>query len=62
MIELIFIAVAEVWGEATDTLVRLNKGAAVRAKDLKLLSQLYFARFIVWRELRRQRRQGKVLT
>ncbi|MDT4955280.1 MAG: hypothetical protein QOJ02_3418 [Acidobacteriota bacterium] len=60
MIDLFFVSVAEVWNETTVTLARLNKAVAVRAEDLKLLSSLYLARFIVWRELHRRRKQEKV--
>ena len=62
MIDFIFMFVAEVWNETTGTLARLNKATIERAKDLKLLSSIYLARFIVWRELRRRRKQEKILT
>ena len=62
MIDFIFMSVAKAWNETTVTRVRLNKAVTERAKDLKLLSSLYLARFIVWRELRRRRKREKVLT
>jgi len=33
-----------------------NRGARVLLVDLRRLADFYFARFIVWRELRRRRR------
>jgi hypothetical protein len=62
MIDFIFMSVAKAWNEMTGTRVRLNKAVTERAKDLKLFSSIYLARFIVWRELRRRRKQEKILT
>jgi hypothetical protein len=38
----------------------LGHGLVVIRKDLRLLSSLYIAHFIVWRELRRTNRQKSV--
>ena len=62
MFDFTFMFVAEVWNETTGTFARFNKAAIERAKDLELLSSIYLARFIVWRELRKRRKQEKILT
>jgi hypothetical protein len=59
MIDFIFMSVAEAWNQTTETFIRINKAVGARAQDLKLLSSLYLARFIIWRELRRRHRQKR---
>lgn len=60
MLDFIYIAVSEAWVETTDTIARLSKTLSAFARDLELLSSLYIARFIVWRELRKRREQKRV--
>jgi hypothetical protein len=60
MFDFIFVTTSAVWGGVADMRVRLSKAIAVLTNDLQRLSSLYVAHFIVWRELRRRRRQEKV--
>ena len=52
-------AASNVWDDMRETTAGLNKSLTVIARNLELLSCVYVARFIVWRELRRLRKQER---
>jgi hypothetical protein len=58
MFDSIFIAASKVWTDTTDAIAALNKSlqrfAGDFAGDLELFTSFYLARFIIWRELRKQ--------
>jgi hypothetical protein len=60
MLNSFLVPLSGIRGGASGARARLSKSAAVLAKDLELLSSLYLARFIVWRELRRRRGQARL--
>jgi hypothetical protein len=59
MLDFILSTASNVRDDIRETTARLNKSLSVIARNLKLLSHVYVARFIVWRELRRLRKQER---
>jgi hypothetical protein len=62
MFGIIFIAASEAWYDITETIIGLNKPLSGIRRNLELFSAVYTARFIVWRELRRRRKQERTVT
>ncbi|OLE53264.1 MAG: hypothetical protein AUG51_13940 [Acidobacteria bacterium 13_1_20CM_3_53_8] len=59
MFDLIVITLSDTWNETVGMFAGLKKPLHALGYNLQLVAQVYVAHFIVWRELRRRRREAR---
>ena len=59
MFDLIVITLSDTWNETVEMFAGLKKSFSAFCPDLHLVAQVYVAHFIVWREMRRRRREAR---